>query len=162
MARLKELFEELELGGVETFLASGNVTFDAGKAEPASLQRRIEAHLHKALGYEVYTFLRSEQELVSLVKGCPFSEAEVKAAAALNVILLQAPLPPESEARLGKLNSGPDRLQATGREVWWLCAVKQSESTFSNAVFEKATGQRASFRGFNSLQRLAAKFTSDC
>ena len=157
MARLKELFEELELGSVETFLDSGNVTFDAGKAEPARLQRRIEAHLHQALGYEVHTFLRSELELASLVQGCPFSEAEVKAATALNVILLQAPLRPEAEARLRALSVGVDRLQAAGREVWWLCAVKQSESTFSNAVFEKATGQRATFRGFNTLQRLAAK-----
>ena len=129
MARLKELFEELELGSVETFLASGNVTFDAGKAEPARLQRRIEAHLHQALGYEVHTFLRSELELASLVQGCPFSEAEVKAATALNVILLQAPLRPEAEARLRTLSVGVDRLQAAGREVWWLHAVKQVNGT---------------------------------
>jgi hypothetical protein len=45
--------------------------------------------------------------------------------------------------------------RSSGREVWWLCQVKQSESTFSNAVFEKALGLKATFRGFNSLRRLA-------
>ena len=158
MARLKELFDALGCHGVETFLASGNVVFEAGKSEPAKLQARIEAHLHKALGYEVHTFLRSEAELAALVQGCPFSEAEVEAATALNVILLQAPLPPEAGARLGALNSDIDRFQSVGREVWWLCAVKQSESTFSNTVFEKITGQRATFRCFNTLQRLAIRF----
>jgi uncharacterized protein (DUF1697 family) len=50
-----------------------------------------------------------------------------------------------------------DAFRASGREVWWLCQVKQSESTFSNAVFEKALKVKATFRGFNTLQRLAAK-----
>ena len=158
MTRLKELFEELGLGSVETFLASGNVAFEAGKAEPTKLQARIEAHLHQTLGYEVHTFLRSEADLAALVQGCPFSLAEVEAATALNVVLLKAPLPPEAEARLQTLASQVDRFQARGRDVWWLCALKQSESTFSNTVFEKFTGQRATFRGFNTLQRLAAKF----
>ena len=50
-----------------------------------------------------------------------------------------------------------DTFRATGREAWWLCQAKQSESTFSNAVFEKTVQVKATFRGFNTLQRLAAK-----
>jgi hypothetical protein len=36
--------------------------------------------------------------------------------------------------------------------------MKQSESKFSNAVFETALGLNATFRSFNTLQRLAAKY----
>ncbi|GLH74654.1 hypothetical protein GETHLI_31560 [Geothrix limicola] len=157
MARLRELFEDLGLRNAETFIASGNVIFEGAKGTEAALQRRIETHLQASLGYEVATFLRTERELAALVKACPFSEAEVASAKALNVALLHAPLPPEAEARLQTLRTEVDAFRAVGREVWWLCRMKQSESTFSNAVFERATKVQATFRGFNSLQRLAAK-----
>lgn len=158
MARLRELFEGLGLRNVETFIASGNVIFEGGGADEASLRRKIEAHLQAALGYEVVTFLRSEQELATLVKGCPFSRAEVAAGKALNVAFLQAPLSKEGQGKLQALGTALDAFRAPGREVWWLCQVKQSESTFSNNVFEKALGLRATFRGFNTLERLAAKY----
>ena len=157
-ARLKELFEDLRLRNVETFIASGNIVFDGGKAKEAALQKKIEEHLQAALGYEVATFLRTEQELASLVRGCPFSEAEMAGAMALNVALLQGPLPADAEARLKGLRTEVDAFRAAGREVWWLCFVRQSESTFSNAVFEKTVKAKATFRGFNTLQRLAAKY----
>lgn len=157
MARLRELFEGLGLRKVDTFIASGNVVFEGGGADEAALRRKIEAHLQAALGYEVETFLRTERELAALVKGCPFSEAEVTAGKALNVAFLQAPLSPEDQARLQTLGTSVDAFRAPGREVWWLCQVKQSESTFSNQVFEKALGIRATFRGINTLQKLAAK-----
>lgn len=158
MARLRELFEELGLRNVETFIASGNVVFDGGAAKESTLQRKIEAHLHATLGYEVVTFLRSGPELAALVRGCPFDEAEVAAGQALNVAFLQAPLTLEEEARLQTLRSDVDAFRASGREVWWLCQVKQGESTFSNAVLEKTVKIKATFRGFNTLQRLAAKY----
>ena len=158
MERLRELFEQLGLGHVETFIASGNVVFDRGSQDEKALGKRIEKHLHQSLGYEVVTFLRTEQELATLVKGCPFAEAEVAAARALNVALVQAPLTREAETRLQALRTELDAFRPSGREVWWLCQAKQSESTFSNAVFEKALGLKATFRGFNTLQRLATKY----
>ena len=158
MAQLKALFEELGLRNVETFIASGNVVFDGGSAKEAALQRKIEGHLHEALGYEVATFLRTERELTALVRGCPFSEAEVAGATALNVALLQGPLTAEAEVRLQGLRTEVDAFRMSGHEVWWLCFAKQSESTFSNAVFEKTVKVKATFRGFNTLQRLAAKY----
>jgi uncharacterized protein (DUF1697 family) len=158
MARLKALFEALGLRNVETFLASGNLIFDAGGTKEAVLREKIEAHLLKALDFEVTTFLRTEGELVALVKGCPFDESEVSAAKALNIALLHAPLSLEAEARLQTLRSEQDAFRVSGREVWWLCRVKQSESKFSNTVFEKTVKTKVTFRGFNTLVRLAAKF----
>jgi uncharacterized protein (DUF1697 family) len=155
MERLRGLFGEVGLRNVTTFIASGNVIFDSGARDEQALRKRIERHLREALGYEVVTFLRTDRELAALVEGCPFDGAEVAAAQALNVALLQAPLTAEAEALLQPLRTEVDAFRSSGREVWWLCQVKQSESTFSNAVFEKALGLKTTFRGFNSLRRLA-------
>jgi uncharacterized protein (DUF1697 family) len=96
--------------------------------------------------------------LAALVQGCPFSAAEAAGSMALNVALLQAPLTAEAEARLQGLRTEVDAFRTADREVWWLCFVKQSESTFSNAVFERTVKVKATFRGFNTLQRLATKY----
>lgn len=158
MGRLKELFEALGLQGVETFIASGNVVFEGTMESEESLRGRVEAHLCKSLGYEVDTFLRTGRELAGLLKACPFEEAEIATAKALNVAFLHAPLSRSAVAKLHALEGEVDVFKPVGREVWWLCRVKQSDSKFSNAVFEKTLGVKATFRGINTLQRLVAKF----
>ena len=71
---------------------------------------------------------------------------------------IEAQLGPVALAGLKAFESEFDTFAAQGREAYWLCRVKQSESRFANAVFEKALGLTATWRGINTLQRLAAKY----
>jgi hypothetical protein len=51
-------------------------------------------------------------------------------------------------------NTDIDSFHVHGREVYWLCRKKQSESTFSNNAFEKALKLRATFRGMKRSRNL--------
>ena len=51
-----------------------------------------------------------------------------------------------------------DDFHTNGREVYWLCRTGQSESTFNNASMERTLKIRATFRGINTVARLAAKY----
>ena len=51
-----------------------------------------------------------------------------------------------------------DGFAAHEREIYWLCRRKQSESTFSNAVLEKTLGRQSTFRGANTVQKMATKY----
>lgn len=51
-----------------------------------------------------------------------------------------------------------DDLHVHGREIYWLCRKKQSESTISNAVFNKTLGMPATVRGVNTVKKMAAKY----
>ena len=66
MERLRQLFEELGFAKVETFIASGNVIFESRSQSAPALQKKIESYLHKFLGYEVATFLRTDAELAKI------------------------------------------------------------------------------------------------
>jgi uncharacterized protein (DUF1697 family) len=92
MAALRGQFEALGLTDVETFIASGNVIFTTPARIPTMLPRRIEAHLHRALGYEVHTFLRSQTEVTAIASHRPFPPSEIEAAGAFSVGLLAEPL----------------------------------------------------------------------
>lgn len=157
MATLKSLFEALGLRSVETFIASGNVIFDADGPADAALEGRIAAHLESSLGFPVATFLRTDAELAAVAARRPFDAAAMAAAAAHNVAFLATPLAPDEVAALDRFRTDVDDFAAAGREVHWLCRRKQSESTFSNAVFERTLRRQATFRGHNTVARLAAK-----
>lgn len=155
MQALRAHFAALGFTRVETFIASGNVIFEARAAPDGRLAARIEAHLAKALGFEVATFVRTAGEVAALAKASPFAPREVFVGGAHCVGFLAQPLAAPARERLASLASDVDDLRPVGREVWWLSRVRQSESRFSSAALEKALGVPCTFRGLNTLARLA-------
>jgi uncharacterized protein (DUF1697 family) len=155
---LRGHFAALGLAHVETFIASGNVIFETTARNTLTLEEKIEQHLREALGYEVATFLRTEAELTAIVQYQPFSVAMLNTAQALNVAFLADPPAAAPQKKLLALKTDIDEFHVRGREVYWLCRTKQSESKFSNVVLEKAIGQAATLRGINTLQKLAAQY----
>lgn len=158
MVELCRHFAALGLKDVETFIASGNVLFTKPATSLQLLHQRIEQRLHASLGYEVKTFIRTEAEVAAIACHEPFPKAQVQRAESYNVGFLAAPLGAPAKRILMALQTEIDRFHVHGREVYWLCKKKQSESTFSNDVFEKALNVRATFRGMNTVARLVAKF----
>ena len=157
MEVLRGLFEELGFAKVATFIASGNVIFETPSRAEAALKKKIEAHLRASLGYEVATLLRTDVELAEIAAREPFTESEVKAAASLNVGFLEAVLGADAERALMALKTPDDEFRLHGRELHWLSRVKQSESKLTNARIEKAIGGKITFRGVNTVRKLAAK-----
>ncbi|HTY24116.1 MAG TPA: DUF1697 domain-containing protein [Desulfomonilaceae bacterium] len=157
MDRLRQLFEALGFSGVETFIASGNVLFETGSGDAAALEKSIELKLREALGYDVATFIRTDAELKAIAAHKAFSQARLDAAAAFNVAFLKESLDAESSRKVMALRTAIDDFQLHGRELYWLCRKKQSESTFSNAVLEKTSGRPSTIRGFGTIQKLVAK-----
>jgi uncharacterized protein (DUF1697 family) len=128
MPELRAHFEELGFAAVETFIASGNVIFSAAGDE-AGLQRQIELHLRQALGYDVPTFLRTPAELAAVAAHEPFpDQAPVAASDTLSVMFLAAAAPPELAEQLAALQTSYDSLRAHGREIYWLCRGKTTDS----------------------------------
>jgi hypothetical protein len=68
--------------------------------------------------------------------------------------------PPGSAAKklIAGFKSEIDDFHVRGREVYWLSQARQSDSKFNNARFEKMLNARATWRGINTVKRLAAKY----
>jgi uncharacterized protein (DUF1697 family) len=157
MAKLKSIFEDLGLVDVETFIASGNVIFTSPSKSLGTLERKIETGLQKSLGYEVKTFIRTAPELVALAAHGAFPEGRIRSAGAYCVGFLAQPLDAAATKALFALKTTIDDFHVHDREVYWLCKTRQAESTFSNVRFERATGAKVTFRGINTVAKLAAK-----
>ncbi|MBI3493270.1 MAG: DUF1697 domain-containing protein [Acidobacteria bacterium] len=158
MDQLRRLFETAGFGGVETFIASGNVIFETGAKNAAALETKIETRLRAALGYDVATFLRTDAELAAVAAYAPFTPAAIKSAKAFNIGFLKERLDAASTRALMAFTSDVDDFRPHQREIYWLCRTKQSDSNFSNAKLEKAIGRSCTFRGASTVTTLAAKY----
>ncbi|HEY1911149.1 MAG TPA: DUF1697 domain-containing protein [Vicinamibacterales bacterium] len=157
MDALRKQFEALGLTDVETFIASGNVLFTSRTANLAAIEKKIETRLEKALGYEVRTFVRTEAEVCAIARYKPFPAGAIAGAGALCVGFLADPLGPAAVKTLLALKTEIDDFHVQGKEVYWLCTKRQHESTFSNVRFEKQVKASVTFRGVNTVARLAAR-----
>jgi uncharacterized protein (DUF1697 family) len=160
MDRLRQLFEALGFSSVETFIASGNVAFQTATRNAQALEQKIESRLRAELGYEVATFVRTDAEVAAIANYQPFRQSDLDAATALNIAFLAEPLDAMAKKKLMALKTEIDDFHVHGREIYWLCRKKQSESTFSNAALEKTLGVRSTLRGANTIRQIAAKYAS--
>lgn len=157
MARLRELFEALTFTDVSTIIASGNVVFSTRTRAAPTLERRIEEHLLQALGYEVTTFLRSPPELARIAASVPFPTAAPLAATdSLSVIFLKTGLSDTARAALMTLETSTDTFRAEGREAYWLCRGRTSDSTVTGKRLEKALAGPVTVRNATTVRKIAA------
>jgi len=148
MTDLKRLFETMGFTNVETFIASGNVIFDAKKAS----ESKIEAALQKALGYEVRTFLRTPAELARIAETNDDGGT-------LYVGFLADEAIADAKQKVKALCTSIDTLHADGKEVYWLCrAEKFSDTKIGGAAVEKALGQATTIRNITTIRKIAAKY----
>jgi uncharacterized protein (DUF1697 family) len=159
MDRLRALFEAMGFADVSTFIASGNVSFEAADTNPAALEARIEEHLRRALGYEVATFLRTTAELAAIAAYEPFAPEDLEGEGdRLYVVLLRAPLADGPREKLLALRTRADDLHVHGREVYWLCRVPFSESPLAKAPLEKTMAMLSTTRNITTLRKIAVKY----
>jgi uncharacterized protein (DUF1697 family) len=94
--RMKELANVLTAAGfhnVRTFIASGNVIFEASAKDPKRIARKIEKHLRDAFGYEITVIIRNVDELRAIIKRNPFKKPKPSADEMLFVTFLASPAP---------------------------------------------------------------------
>jgi len=157
MEKLRQEFAALGLKDVETFIASGNVIFTSPSAAGPALEKKIEAHLHKALGYEVATFVRSCDDVAAIARYQAFPAAQIGDGATVFVGFVERPLKAADARAVMAFKTEFDDFRVKGREVYWLRKTRQTDSPFKYVSLEKKLKIRCTFRGINTVARLAAK-----
>ena len=87
----------------------------------------------------------------------PFSARELGAPGnTLYVGFVGAKPSRDAVKELAAFESGVDSFRVEGREVYWLCRKKFSESKFSGARLEKILGMPATLRNVTTVRKIAA------
>jgi|ERR1041385_1972023 uncharacterized protein (DUF1697 family) len=159
MDQLREVFEQCGFKNVETFIASGNVIFDSTSKNPKALEKKIEAALLKAFGYEVHTFLRTPGELTAVENYKPFPDSELKQEKNVLYVGFLSESPGKTSVEsVTKLQTPVDALHVNDAEIYWLLRTSFSQSQITGARLEKALGMRTTLRNITTVRRLIAKY----
>ncbi len=160
MQSLRRVFESLGFSGVTTFIASGNVVFEATTKNAKTLERKIERALKAALSYEVLTFVRREDELARIVNYRPFPQLKFDETWQSNVIFPADDLTGKLKQNVEALRTKTDVFEVHGREIYWQRRRKQNTALFSTVPLEKILGAAFTVRATNTIKRIVLKYCS--
>lgn len=158
MTELKEMFEEIGLVGVETYIQSGNIIFESDEAED-KLQEKIETGLQNKFGFPISVVLRTAAELKMLINGCLFTRIEVNEAEASNTegeslyvsLLSEAPSQEKLQV-LSKYKSESDEYRIRNRDIYLLFRHSVRNSRLANNV--QKLDQHATVRNWKTINKI--------
>lgn len=155
---LRKHFGRMGFANVETFIASGNVLFDAKEGEPAALEERIAYELEHSLGYAVATFLRTGAELAAIVRHQPFDAAVIDPEQhALYIGFLPRKPGADTARKIVALRTAIDEFHVHRRELYWGCRGRFSDSVVSGGILERTIAMPMTVRNVTTVRKLAAK-----
>lgn len=162
MEQLRELFMSLKFSAVKTFIASGNVIFETSRTNQERLELQIEGTLLAALGFEVATFIRSGSELKEIARRKAFGSDELSAEGnALYIGFLKTHPSAAARQAVVSLGTATHELKIEGRELYWLCPTKISDSPVSGARIEKKLAGPMTMRNATTIRKIAALVAPD-
>jgi uncharacterized protein (DUF1697 family) len=151
--QLIKIFESVGCENVTTFIASGNVVFDASSA-PEEVAAE-EAFL-KAVGYAAPTFIRTTKELHRIVDRRPFDGRGPETGGTLHVGFLKQKA---SAKALDGLADDINEFHVDGKTIYWHTHTpRMSDSGINPKQMEKAIGQDSTFRSIKTINNILEKW----
>lgn len=141
---------------VRTFIASGNVIFDAPESSPDALGRKIEAKLLKAFGHQITVIVFSVAELKRTVKQDPFKNIKASNDIMQFVTLFSA-APKKIKLPMKSVTENFEVIAVKGRAVFMVAHRKKTGwFGFPNNFLEKELNVAATTRNWTTVGKIAA------
>jgi len=162
MDTLRKLFAKLGFLNVETYLQSGNVAFETAPVGLiAPLEAQVSRHLKNSINADIWTFIRTPEELTEIAAYEAFlGEQEDAASGSLFIVFLSAPLSAKAQRQLRLRGSTTDTFHVKDREIYWLRRTADATASGPPPAIATLLGGRATVRSARTVRRLAEKYPS--
>ena len=151
MADLKNMYESLEFGNVQTYVQSGNVVFDSQEMDVSILRQTIEAQIEAVFGFSLPVLIRTGGDFRRVIESHPFAGKE--AVRVLVTFLYDRPRKSKLED-LSHYEDKVDQFAIGEQEIFLFCPGGYGKTKLSNTFFEKKLGVVATTRNWNSVNAL--------
>jgi len=153
MADLRALASEIGLSNPTTFIASGNLLFDA-EASEGVLEAKIESALQARFGFAVPTIVRSASEWRGYAAANPFPECSAQSPNLVLMGLSKAPLNDGAANTLQERATLGERVAAAGGALWFHYAAGVGDSKLTPNLIDRAAGSPVTGRNWRSVLEL--------
>ncbi|MBV9930107.1 MAG: DUF1697 domain-containing protein [Alphaproteobacteria bacterium] len=156
MAALRALCGELGWRGVETFIQSGNVVFDAqGRRE--ALEAALEDALEKRFGFRPAVAIRSAAAWAKLLAANPFAQEAGAEPAKVMIGIAKAPPAKGAAAAIAAKGAAGERVEEAGGALWFHYPEGAGRSKITPAAIDKAAGSPVTARNWRTAVTLGEK-----
>ncbi len=155
MAHLRELFAELGLTEVKSFIQTGNIFFNTTETDIRALKERIEKHLKEALGFEVPVFLRTIAEFETVLEINPFKGREITPEMRC-CIMLTSELLPNVELPLISPKGDLEVIYMTHYEAFVIWHLINGRPPSSTTFLDKYLGKTTTSRFYHTAEKILA------
>lgn len=154
MADLRELYASLGFRNTRTLLQSGNAVFETAESDIALVGRQIEAGIRRAFDLEIRVIMRSAAEFDAIFLRHPFSAEQLEEARKVAVVFLSDAPTADALNELRASNTGPEIIQADGRELYIFYTEGMARSKLDNKRIERHLRLDSTARNWNTCLKL--------
>jgi len=151
MSELKLLFEKAGCKGVRTYIASGNVVFDAPPKAAEKLASVVTAAIEKQFGLRVPVVIRNTEEMSRISRDNPFVKMDP---AWLYVMFLADEPDQKAVAELDAQRSPGDRYEVRGRDIFMTLTTGAADTKLTNAYFDTKLKTVSTSRNWRTVLKL--------
>ncbi len=155
MEKLRNLLEDLGLTGVTTYIQSGNVVFQAGKALHFVLEKKIQAAIQDVFGFSAPVMVKTQDEWNEVIEQNPFLTRKGIDESKLHVTFLSDT---PNQSVVGEITAGEyDEDECIVREkiVYLYCPNGYGKTKLHNSFFERKTNLIATTRNWKTVLKLS-------
>ncbi|MGX1790259.1 DUF1697 domain-containing protein [Bosea sp. NPDC055332] len=152
MADLKAMATELGFGDPRTWVATGNLIFEADDAPLAAIEGRLEAAFHARFGKHVDIILRTGEAWRRLAAKNPFPDGK---GADIGIRVMREPLGPDALSMLRGIAAPGIVLALADGDLWVDFGGKPEETKLLSHLTTKKLGI-GTLRNANTVKALAA------
>lgn len=152
MADLKNLYEELGLKNVKTYIQSGNVVFESKTA--AKLSQKIEQKIKDHYSFDVPVIIRTKEELQKAIEHNPFLKQKNIEVDKLHITFLSEQPSKENIKATEAFDYSPDQFHISEKEVYIHCPNGYGNTKINNTFFEKKLKVGATTRNWKTSNEL--------
>lgn len=149
MPQLKELFAEIGMPSVETYIQSGNILFAHKDLDQEKLIKDLQEILQSKMGWSVPIFMYDAHEWENIIHNNPFAQKQDHDPTHFHVTLL------EKETKHGtSIEVNHETAFIAGRAVYLYCPDGYRNAKINNTKIQRVLGMNATTRNWNTMLKL--------
>lgn len=161
MDRLRASFESLGFARVQTYIQSGNVVFQAGRASSAAFSKKIENRIVQDFGFSAAVIVRTRDEIAHTIASNPYLKESGIDLERLHVMFLREAPAPDALKDFARLTTKPDRSLCSGNEIYFHLPNGVARSSLANNAIERRRLNQATMRNWKTVNILH-QMCQDC
>ena len=165
MKDLKELYQNLGFSDVETYIQSGNVTFNSDNLDKKEISQKLEKAIFEKYNFEVPIIIRTKEELLKIQSSNPFIKSEEDKEELINnlhlTFLEDIPMTENIKKAKEIESKTNDKFEIIENNTFVFCEGKYHTSKLTNNFFEKKLKTKATTRNWRTIEKLTKIMVND-